>query len=166
MYGTVEEVERAYNSDAPTVVDDCVKQLGFMLTNPNNLDTHFGIKFTFISKKRVCGILKVSEIMYRDDGSFNSAVNFTIAESLASFGAFLNVEQGKEASVGQEINASHISPVTGRYVVGVSTPLFIGKSSHVWNTELRDEFGTLIGLSRCTVTVIPINKSAPLKSKL
>ena len=54
----------------------------------------------------------------------------------------------KQKAVGLELNANHIRPVKSGLVTGVTTPIAIGKSVHVWNIEIRNDAGKLNCVSR------------------
>jgi 1,4-dihydroxy-2-naphthoyl-CoA hydrolase len=57
--------------------------------------------------------------------------------------------------VGQEINANHLRRVPeGGVVTGTAFPVHIGKSSQVWNIEIRNERGQLVCVSRLTMAAI------------
>src|SRR5690606_41252603 len=67
--------------------------------------------------------------------------------------------------VGQEINANHLRPVPeGSTVTGTARPVHIGRSSQVWNIEIRNERGQLVCVSRLTMAAVPDRKSTRLNS--
>ena len=56
--------------------------------------------------------------------------------------------------VGIEINANHLKYADSGYVYGLTTPVKIGKTLHVWNTQIFNELGDLICVSRLTTMVM------------
>lgn len=78
-----------------------------------------------------------------------------LAETVASFGAAANVDLQKYAPVGLEINANHIRSKREGVVTAVATPLHKGRSTMVWQIEIKDEAERLICVSRCTMAVVP-----------
>ena len=45
----------------------------------------------------------------------------------------------KYVCLGQEINANHLRPISSGIVTATARPFHIGKRSHVWSIEIRDE---------------------------
>jgi 1,4-dihydroxy-2-naphthoyl-CoA hydrolase len=62
----------------------------------------------------------------------------------------------KVRCVGLEINANHIRSVREGFVYGTAKPIHIGKSTHVWSIEIKNEEGKLVCLSRITMAILPI----------
>lgn len=56
--------------------------------------------------------------------------------------------------VGIEVNANHLKSVSKGFVTSVTKPVKLGKSLHVWSTEIFDENGELLCISRLTVMII------------
>jgi len=55
--------------------------------------------------------------------------------------------------VGVEINANHLRSVKSGFVYSITRPIKIGRTLHIWNTEIFDESENLICVSRLTVMV-------------
>jgi uncharacterized protein (TIGR00369 family) len=56
--------------------------------------------------------------------------------------------------VGLDINANHLKGVTSGWVTGTARPVHRGRTTHVWQIELRDEAGDLTCISRITMAVL------------
>src|SRR5699024_7770399 len=81
-----------------------------------------------------------------------------LAETAASIGGFMNINQETELVFGIEINANHIKRKREGIVTAVATPIHIGKTTMVWNIRITDEENELISISRCTLGVVPKKK--------
>jgi uncharacterized protein (TIGR00369 family) len=57
--------------------------------------------------------------------------------------------------LGLEINANHIKGASSGYIHGTARPFHIGRSTHVWGIELKNENDELICVSRITVVIVP-----------
>jgi acyl-coenzyme A thioesterase PaaI-like protein len=57
------------------------------------------------------------------------------------------------SSVGLDINANHIRPVTGGWVYGTARAQHIGSTTQVWEIRLENEQGKLTCISRLTMAV-------------
>ena len=79
----------------------------------------------------------------------------TNAETLASFGGYLclDADSGQQAA-GIEINANHLRAVTSGIVTGTARPVYLGKTTQVWEIRIEDERGRLACLSLMTAAVI------------
>lgn len=92
-------------------------------------------------------------------GRLHGGASLVLAESAASIGG--NVNCGPDmTAVGQEINANHLRPVSGGTIRAVGVPVHIGRTSQVWQIEIRDDQERLICVSRCTLAVIAMPDGA------
>lgn len=73
---------------------------------------------------------------------------------MGSVAATLCVDPGLQYCVGLEINANHIKAVRSGFVYGKTTPVHIGKRTHVWEIRITEEQGELVCISRITMAVI------------
>jgi uncharacterized protein (TIGR00369 family) len=109
--------------------------------------------FEETSRERVVVSMKVTPRTHQPAGILHGGVSLVLAETAASTGAGLNCPPGKMA-VGQEINANHIRPKRSGTLRAIAEPLHIGRTSHVWSVEIRDEDDKLVCASRCTLAII------------
>jgi 1,4-dihydroxy-2-naphthoyl-CoA hydrolase len=72
---------------------------------------------------------------------------------VGSCGAQFACPQGFRA-VGLDINANHLKGATQGWVTGITRPLHIGRSTHVWQIDLRNEAGELTCASRITMAIL------------
>jgi uncharacterized protein (TIGR00369 family) len=56
---------------------------------------------------------------------------------------------------GQEINANHLRSVREGLLTATAIPLHIGRTSQVWEIDIRNEQQKRVCVSRCTLAVIP-----------
>ncbi len=86
-------------------------------------------------------------------GYLHGGASVALAETAATVGAFLNCPPGMVA-FGQEINANHIRSVREGLLTATALPLHIGRTSQVWEIDIRNEQQKRICVSRCTLVVI------------
>ena len=113
-----------------------------------------GIEITELRKDLVKATMPVDERTVQIHGILHGGASVALAETLASIGASAQVDLEKEYVVGLEINANHIRAVKSGKVVGESRPLHVGRRTQVWQTEVKDEAGKLVSVSRCTLAVM------------
>ena len=68
------------------------------------------------------------------------------------------VDESQFRVFGQEINGNHLRPNYEGWVTGTCRPFHIGRTSHVWGIEIRNEAGKLTCISRITMAVVPIER--------
>lgn len=113
-----------------------------------------GIEVVSMEKERVVMSMPVDERTHQPYGYLHGGASVLLAETVASIGGTLHVDLNKQAVFGMEINANHIRSKREGKVVAVGTPVHVGKTTMVWNIEIRDELDKLICVSRCTLGVV------------
>lgn len=114
-----------------------------------------GIEIVELSPSRVVGTMPVDERTRQPYGLLHGGASVALAETLASLGAIMNIDQQEFSAVGLEINANHIRAKRDGTVRGTAIPSHIGRSTHVWMVEIIDEDDRIVCLSRCTIAVVP-----------
>jgi uncharacterized protein (TIGR00369 family) len=99
--------------------------------------------------------MPVAKAVHQPFGLLHGGASVALAETVASIGAWMNVDQATQAAVGLEINANHIRGVRSGTVTAVATPKHVGRSTQVWEITITDEQDRLVCLSRCTMAVVP-----------
>lgn len=127
---------------------------GLNATSANTVDSHLGIEFTEIGEDYLCARVPVNEKTRQPYGLLHGGVSVVLAETLGSCGAYCASPEGYKA-VGLEINANHLRGVTSGWVTGTARPIHIGRTTHVWQIDLRNDAGELSCVSRLTVSILP-----------
>lgn len=120
----------------------------------NQLMKALGIEVVTLDKEKVVMTMPVDERTHQPAGFLHGGASVLLAETAASIGAFLNIDQEKQIVFGLEINANHIKSKREGTVTATATPYHIGRTTMVWNIEIKDEANKLISISRCTVGVV------------
>lgn len=114
-----------------------------------------GIEFTLISRTEMRATMPVNENTVQPFGILHGGASVALAETLASVGAWLNLDDDSKAAVGLEINANHIKSVKlGGSVTGIAKPIHRGAQTQVWEIRIETEDGKLVSVSRCTMAVV------------
>jgi len=127
------------------------------LLNERHVNTtveHLGIEFLEVGDDFIRGRAPVDARTKQPLGILHGGISVLLAESLGSCGAVFATPEGHRA-VGLEINANHLRSVSEGWVTGVGKPIHIGRSTHVWQIELRDDAGRLTCVSRITIAILP-----------
>jgi 1,4-dihydroxy-2-naphthoyl-CoA hydrolase len=120
----------------------------------NTLSEHIGIIITEIGDDFIKATMPVDHRTKQPMGLLHGGASVVLSESLGSIGSILCAgTYGSYSVVGIEINANHIRSAKSGLVTGICKPIKIGRTIHIWNTEIFDENGELICTSRLTVMV-------------
>lgn len=121
--------------------------------------SHLGIEFVEIGPDYLTAKMPVDNRTVQPFGFLHGGASVALAESIASFGAQLCLEDPtSQHAFGLEINANHIRSMRNGFVYGTGRPIHIGRSTQVWQIELKDEAERLICVSRLTVAVVTRNE--------
>ncbi|PPJ44509.1 esterase, partial [Rhizobium sp. KAs_5_22] len=69
-------------------------------------------------------------------GILHGGANVALAETAASTAANSVIDVNQFFCVGLEINANHIRSVKDGFVTAITTPLHLGRSTHVWEIKI------------------------------
>ena len=95
-----------------------------------------GIVITEIGDNYVKGTMPVDERTKQPYGILHGGASLGLAETLASTGAGLCIDNSKYKIVGQEINANHLRSATEGLVTGIASPIFVGQRTQVWEVKI------------------------------
>ncbi|OYY99747.1 MAG: esterase [Polaromonas sp. 28-63-22] len=115
--------------------------------------SHLGIEFLEVGDDFIRARVPVDSRTVQPYGLLHGGVSVTLAETLGSCGAAYSVPEGHRA-VGLEINANHFKGTRSGWVTGTARPLHRGRSTQVWQIELRNEAGELTCISRITLAML------------
>ncbi|HXZ47963.1 MAG TPA: hotdog fold thioesterase [Usitatibacter sp.] len=114
-----------------------------------------GIEIVETGRERVVARMPVAPRVHQPFGILHGGASVALAETVASTGAWMNVDQASERVVGVEINANHLRAKRDGIVTAVATPVHVGRRTQVWEVRITDERGKAVCISRCTLAVVP-----------
>jgi 1,4-dihydroxy-2-naphthoyl-CoA hydrolase len=124
----------------------------------DTLISHVGIEFVEIDDDFLCARMPVDQRTRQPMGILHGGASVVLAETLGSAASNLAVNRDEFYAVGLEINANHVRSVASGYVIGTARPLHLGKTTQVWEMQIRDEDGNLVCVSRMTNVVLKKEK--------
>ena len=113
-----------------------------------------GIELTLLTPDKVVATMPVDERTRQPFGLLHGGASAALAETVASLGAFLNIDKEKQAAVGVELNANHLRAKTDGVVTATATPIHRGRRTQVWDIRIEDEKHRIICVSRCTIAIV------------
>lgn len=126
---------------------------GLNASSANTTIAHLGIEFTALGEDFIEARVPVDARTHQPFGLLHGGVSVVLAETLGSTGANCVLPLHQYA-VGLDINANHLRGVRSGWVTGRTTAVHIGRSTQVWQIDLRNEAGELTCVSRITMAVL------------
>jgi uncharacterized protein (TIGR00369 family) len=120
-----------------------------------NLAEALGIALVEAGPDQVVATMPVDHRTHQPFGLLHGGASVALAETVASIGAWLNVDRETQGAVGIEINANHLKAKREGTVTATATPIHRGRTTQVWSVSIVDEAGALVCVSRCTLAVVP-----------
>jgi 1,4-dihydroxy-2-naphthoyl-CoA hydrolase len=117
------------------------------------LPGYLGIRVTEIGEDFLRATMPVNEHTHQPFGVLHGGASVALAETVGSLAAMLCVDPSTIA-LGQDINANHLRSISSGLVIATARPFHIGRTSHVWHIEIRDEQERLVCVSRLTMAVV------------
>lgn len=131
------------------------------------MSTHIGIEFTERGDDFLKARMPVDLRTTQPFGILHGGASCVLSESLGSVAAWMSIDPELYRAVGIEINCNHVRAVTEGYVVGICTPMHIGKRTQVWQTDIVEEStGKRVAISRLTVAIIEQGTLSTQKDKV
>jgi 1,4-dihydroxy-2-naphthoyl-CoA hydrolase len=137
-------MKQQFSPDSPEIRDQLHRGMAHTI----------GIELKVLTAEKVVATMPVDDRTRQPFGLLHGGASAALAETVASLGAFLNVDHDTQAAVGVELNANHIRGKTEGIVTATATPLHRGRTIHVWEIRIEDEEARLICASRCTLAIV------------
>lgn len=124
--------------------------------NKGSMGEHIGIEWLEIGEDFLSARMPVDHRTQQPFGLLHGGASVALAETLGSVGAAMVVDIKKFYCVGLEINANHVRSARRGFVKGITRPIHIGATTHVWDIRIYDEREKLVCVSRITMAVLKI----------
>lgn len=116
---------------------------------------HLGIEFLEVGDDFIKARIPVDHRTRQPYGLLHGGVSVVLAETLGSCGAAYASPEGTRA-VGLDINANHLRSATSGWVTGITRPVHMGRTTHVWQIDLFDDAGKQTCASRITMAILTV----------
>ena len=127
-------------------------------SNSQTLMETLSIDFIDFGEDYLIAKMPVDERTFQPMGLLHGGANVALAETLGSVGTFSIIDGKTHYGVCIEINANHIGSAMEGFVFGTAKLLHQGRTTHIWNIEIKDEKHKLISTSRMTMMIIERKK--------
>jgi 1,4-dihydroxy-2-naphthoyl-CoA hydrolase len=133
----------------PVVSASIVSELGPQMSG--TLLEKLGLEFLEAGPDRVVARMPV-EGNTQPYGILHGGATASLCETVASFGTVLAAGPNRPV-VGIELNVNHLRAVHDGHVTATGTPVHMGRTTAVWDMQVRDDTGRLVAVSRLTVLI-------------
>ncbi|QLB13223.1 uncharacterized protein (TIGR00369 family) [Bisgaardia hudsonensis] len=114
---------------------------------------HLGINFSQQGDDWLEATMPVDHRTTQPMGLLHGGISTALAETVASMAGFCCVAENQFV-VGSEINASHLRPVKAGSVTARAYPIRLGKTTQVWQIDIKDQQDKLCCCSRLTLLIM------------
>ncbi|MGF1638584.1 MAG: hotdog fold thioesterase [Cyclobacteriaceae bacterium] len=127
--------------------------------NRNTIMEQIGIEFIELGADYIVGKMPVDHRTHQPLGMLHGGASVVLAETLGSIAANISINKETHYCVGLEVNANHIRSVRSGYVYATTKAVHLGKTTQIWQTEVNNEQGQLVCISRITMAVLERKKN-------
>ncbi len=117
-----------------------------------------GIQFLETGTDYLKAIMPVDHRTHQPFGMLHGGASVALAETMGSVGALHCVNPETHFCVGLEINANHVRSVKSGIVTGLAKPLYVGRTTQLWEIRITDSADRLVCISRLTMAVLARGK--------
>ena len=119
----------------------------------NSAVTHLGMEYIEVGDDFLVGRVPVDHRTCQYSGLLHGGVSVVLAETLGSCGAGFACPPENQV-VGLDINANHLRAARSGWVTGTARPVHMGRSTHVWQIDLKNDAQELVCVSRITMAIL------------
>ena len=114
-----------------------------------------GITLTEVGAERVVATMTVRPDLCTSGAILHGGALMAFADTLGAVGAFVNLPEGARTTTIDSSTKFIGGAPAGAVVTGESTPFHRGRTTQVWQTQIKSEAGKLLGVVTQTQLVIP-----------
>jgi len=119
-------------------------------------DRHYGLEIDEATDEVVRAHVPVREHLLQPVGLVHGGVHASIAEALASFGTNVGVVPDGNIGLGMSNNSTFLRSIREGTIHASARRIHRGRTTWVWDVELKDDEGRLCAVSRVTIAVRPL----------
>jgi 1,4-dihydroxy-2-naphthoyl-CoA hydrolase len=120
----------------------------------NSFIGFLGIEFLKFSDTIVEARMPVDQNKLQPMGVLHGGASLALAETVASAGSYLLVDETKYNVFGLQVTGNHVSTVSSGDIIARAELIHRGNSTHVWDVDIESEDGRRISVARVTNIII------------
>ena len=115
---------------------------------------YLDIEFLEYGDDYILARMPVNENKLQPMGLLHGGASLALAETVASAGSVLLVDEKKYTVLGLQVTGNHISTLSSGEVIARAEIVHKGNSTHVWDVKISSQDGKLISVARVTNVII------------
>jgi 1,4-dihydroxy-2-naphthoyl-CoA hydrolase len=120
----------------------------------NTFIEYLGIEFTSYGEDFIEAKMPVDYNKHQPAGLLHGGASLALAETVASGGSFVLVDEKKYNVLGLQVTGNHVASMSEGILYARAEIVHKGSSTHVWDVKLTTEDGKLISVARVTNIII------------
>jgi len=112
------------------------------------------IEFLEYGDNFIIARMPVDEKKLQPMGVLHGGASLALAETVASAGSFLLVDETKFDVLGLQVTGNHVSTFSMGDVTAKAEIVHKGNSTHVWDVKITSDTGKLISIARVTNMIV------------
>lgn len=121
--------------------------------NSNTLMEALGIEITEFTEDSISGKMPVDHRTFQPMKLLHGGASVALAETLGSIASHLSINKSTHLAVGQTVSSNHIKSANSGFVYGTAHPKHIGKTTHIWVIEIKNEDNELVNMTTLTMAI-------------
>lgn len=115
-----------------------------------------GIRYTAVGDNSIACTMQVKPAHTRPEGILHGGTTLALIETAGSSGSYLFMDPEKEIVMGIDVSASHVTPGRlGDILTATATALHVGRTTQLWQVEVRTADGRLVSAGKVTNVILP-----------
>ena len=113
-----------------------------------------GIEFLSIEPGQLTSRLAVRPELLAPNGYLHAAAVIALADTACGYGTFTDLPDGAQNFTTIELKSNFLGTAREGSIACVATKVHSGRTTQVWDAEVKDERGKTIALFRCTQLIL------------
>jgi len=127
----------------------------------SNFDAHLGTEWISLDPDDARARVAMRDELRQPYGILHGGVYSSLIESICSYATAVAVYDDGKIAMGQAIEVSFLRPVTSGHAEVRATARHRGRTTWIWQAEVRDDNDKLCALAKMTMAVRPAPTSPP-----
>lgn len=113
-----------------------------------------GLRFTHVAERELHSELTVRPELLAPNGFLHAAAIVTLADTTAGYGTRLLLPETAQGFTTIELKSNHLGTAREGTITCRAWAVHAGRTTQVWDAEVRNPGGKLMALFRCTQAVL------------
>ncbi len=113
-----------------------------------------GIEFLTMEPGRLTSQLAIRQELLAPNGYLHAAAVIALADTTCGYGAFTGLPTGAQNFTTIELRSNFLGTAREGVIHCTATRIHGGRTTQVWDAEVKDEAGKTLALFRCTQLIL------------